>query len=86
MADFQQGRKPVFVPACVYLRTKTQYYRVEDMDQAPGMIADSQNLCYWCALTEDPVGPDRQSTAPDQCQQHRRCFVDANSSHQNDLG
>ncbi|KAA3608680.1 MAG: hypothetical protein DWQ01_11285 [Planctomycetota bacterium] len=66
-------RRPRFVRACAHLRTKTQYYRLEDQQQPPGMIADSPTLCYWCALTEDPVGPDGQGTSPGGCQASRSC-------------
>ncbi len=65
---------PRFVPACIHLRCKTQFYRDADQDQPPGMIADSPTLSYWCARTEDFTGPDRDGCDPRRCQHARACF------------
>lgn len=66
---------PRFVPACVHLRAKTQYYRQADRRQPPGMIADSETLTYWCARTQDHVGPDHEGCDPRRCQSARACFA-----------
>lgn len=68
------GPAPRFVPACVHLRTKTQYYREEDQDQPPGMIAESDGLNYWCEKTGDFIGPDRKACRPSLCGRARACF------------
>ncbi|HEX9794939.1 MAG TPA: hypothetical protein VGC54_13235 [Planctomycetota bacterium] len=65
---------PRFVPACAQLRTKTQYYRPEDQAQPPGLIADSDTLSYWCAQTQDHVGPDLDGCDPRRCQITRSCY------------
>ncbi|TAH39755.1 MAG: hypothetical protein EYC70_02915 [Planctomycetota bacterium] len=65
---------PRFVAACVHLRTKTQYYRAADRGQPPGMIADSATLSYWCAETQDHIGPDRDGCDPRRCQASRPCY------------
>ena len=70
---------PRFVPACIHLRSKTQSYRPEDMDQPPGMIADSPTLSYWCGITQDFVGPDRKGCSTSRCQAGRSCYAPATS-------
>ncbi len=75
MVDPEQGREPVYVRACVHLRTKTQFYRPQDMDQPPGVIADSDVLAYFCDQTQDHIGPDRKTCSPSRCQRARDCFA-----------
>ncbi len=72
--EFPFGAEPPrFVRACIHLRAKTQYYRFADQEQPPGMIAQSDTLAYWCALTEDHIGPDQEGCDPRRCQADRAC-------------
>ncbi len=63
-----------YVPACTLLRAKTMYYRPEDQDQPPGMVVDSDVNGYWCAETQDAIGPDQRACNPKSCQAGRECF------------
>jgi hypothetical protein len=56
---------------CVQLRCKSMYYRP---DERPGKLHFSDTQIYWCDLTHDPQGPDRESADPTVCQPGRGCF------------
>ncbi|MBC8329699.1 MAG: hypothetical protein ISR76_00610 [Planctomycetes bacterium] len=63
-----------YVPACALLRAKSMYYHGQDQAQAPGVVVDSDVNGYWCAQTQDAIGPDQRGCAPASCQAGRGCF------------
>lgn len=64
-----------YVPACAHLRAKTMAYHPEDQAQPPGMVVDSDVNGYWCARTQDAIGPDQDGCAPARCRAGRGCFT-----------
>jgi hypothetical protein len=67
---------PTSVPpmaCCVQLCCKSMYYRP---DERPGKLHYSDTQTYWCSLTQDPQGPDRQDADPMQCQPGRACYCE----------
>lgn len=57
---------------CVHLRCKSMFYRV---DERPGLLHWSNSMGYWCAVTNDTVGPDGDGARHPVCQQGRGCFA-----------
>jgi hypothetical protein len=57
---------------CLYLRTKTAYFRTPDGERMfdPG----SSTACYTCLKTQRPCGPDARPADTDSCSEDRDCF------------
>ncbi len=58
-------------PCCRQLRIKSMYYRT---DERPGCLHDEEAMGYWCAHTNEAMGPDGQAACHATCQAGRRCF------------
>lgn len=63
-------------PCCVHLRCKSMYYRG---DERPGMLHHENAMTYWCAKTNEDVGPDGEAVLHLQCQAGRACHEKAPS-------
>ena len=59
------------IRCCEHLSSKTMHYRP---DERPGRLHQSDVLTYTCLHTMSPVGPDKQSASPAECQPDRPCF------------
>ncbi len=59
-------------PYCLYLRTKTAYFRTPDGRRM--FEPESSTACYTCLKTQRPVGPDGMPVEPEVCAEDRGCF------------
>lgn len=58
---------------CMNLRHKLMY--VDERHSQRGMVdVNSDTRVFWCAKTQDPLGPDKQSVGPDTCSNGRNCY------------
>ncbi len=55
---------------CRYLRSKGMYIQVEPDPEVP----NSSDGFYWCAHTQNCLGPDRSVVQKEKCQPGRECF------------
>ncbi|MFK7960320.1 MAG: hypothetical protein AB8G96_07315 [Phycisphaerales bacterium] len=61
-------------PCCMDLRHKMML--CDDRQAVPGMTDDSSSTrVFWCAATQDALGPDGEPVDPDACGGGRHCFV-----------
>ncbi len=58
-------------PCCRQLRIKSMYYRT---DERPGLLHNEEAMGYWCAHTNDALGPDGHAACHTDCQAGRGCF------------
>lgn len=59
--------------ACLNIRHKLMY--VDERHAARGMIdINSQTRIYWCAKTQESLGPDGVSVSPGDCSMGRACY------------
>ena len=71
--DDPYPRDRTIIPCCVHLRTKTQYYALDEMAAGPGYIKVTTTGNYWCNQTHEGVGPDDEPCRPKTCQPGRSC-------------
>ena len=58
---------------CLRLRTKSMYIQAV-LDPAERTFYDSYDqTAWWCVLTQNGLGPDRQPVRPDDCCEGRGC-------------
>jgi hypothetical protein len=57
---------------CLYLRTKTGYFRT--VDGRRQIDPDSATACYACLKTQRPYGPDGEPADASSCGADRVCF------------
>jgi hypothetical protein len=59
---------------CLYLRTKTAYFRTPDGERM--FDPESSTACYTCLKTQRPFGPDARPADADSCvtSVDRNCF------------
>ena len=58
---------------CMHLRHKLMY--VDERHAQRGMVdVNSDTRVYWCAKTQESLGPDRRHVAPDVCSNGRACY------------
>lgn len=58
---------------CMHLRHKLMY--VDERHAQRGMVdVNSDTRVYWCAKTQEALGPDQQHVAPDVCSNGRACY------------
>ena len=61
---------------CLHLRHKMMY--VDERQSTPGMVDDSSDTrVFFCIKSQDAIGPDNDSVAPDVCTKGRSCFCRA---------
>lgn len=58
-------------PCCANLRCKSMFYQP---DERPGLLHVEEAMGYWCALTNDALGPDDCLAAHGRCQPGRDCY------------
>jgi hypothetical protein len=57
----------------MHLRHKLMY--VDERHAQRGMVdVNSDTRVYWCARTQEALGPDQQHVAPDVCSNGRACY------------
>lgn len=59
-------------PCCMNLRCKSMFYRG---DEGPGLLHHEDAMTYWCSLTNEALGPDREAVMHPKCQDGRPCYV-----------
>lgn len=61
------------IQTCLHLRHKLMYVDVEHM--RPGEVdVSSQTRNYWCQLSQESRGPDREPAEPFSCSASRACY------------
>lgn len=61
------------VQTCLNLRHKLMYVDIDHM--RPGHVdVNSETRQYWCQLSQDARGPDRQPVTPTDCSASRECY------------
>ena len=64
------------VETCVNLSHKNMYVMLEHMHR--GLVDDSSTTrCFWCVVSQDERGPDRQGVTPGDCSRGRPCHESA---------
>lgn len=59
---------------CKYLKTKQSFmHSVEDSER--WRTNKSSTSQYWCVKTMGVTGPDDAQVHPEECQEHRRCYI-----------
>jgi len=46
-------------------------------EKKPWAMDESTTGYYWCKKTMTALGPDTGPVDPDECQQHRSCFLES---------
>jgi hypothetical protein len=58
---------------CLHMRHKLMY--CDDRHAIRGMVDDSSTTrVFWCAKTQEVLGPDGQPTHPADCNASRSCY------------
>jgi hypothetical protein len=58
---------------CMNLRHKLMY--VDPRHAQRGMVdVNSDTRIYWCAMTQEQLGPDQQPVGPGDCSNGRGCY------------
>lgn len=57
---------------CKCLRSKDMYYKAE-----PFAEDEFSSGIYWCAQTQDAIGPDNQPVDSEDCDLGRECYQSA---------
>ena len=53
---------------CSNLRSKEMFHDASDTDECSSGL-------YWCAVTQEPFGPDRQPVGKCECCSGRSCYL-----------
>ena len=60
---------------CQHLRHKLMY--VDERHASRGLVDDSSRTrVFWCAKTQDSLGPDAEPVSPTECSMARKCYCD----------
>ena len=59
---------------CKYLKTKKSFMHSTE-DPEKWRTNRSSTSQYWCVKTMSVSGPDDGQVQPEDCQEHRRCFI-----------
>ncbi len=61
------------VQTCLNLRHKLMYVDIDHM--TPGLVDDSsETRIFWCQVSQDSRGPDRDGVTPSLCSASRNCY------------
>ncbi len=61
------------ITACLKLRSKQDYYTVEEPSDNDSDSAPTPRV-YWCLRTMQPIGPDDEPVNLQACQPGRGCY------------
>lgn len=59
---------PIVFP-CKYLRSKEMFYQTDDEN-----LDEYSGGHFWCARTQDAIGPDGKAVAKTECSPPRSCY------------